>query len=157
MPSLPMPNVPRELTEPTAADATETATRLTRALRGCGIFLERVRPDSTEGRPVVALHGNINVAAASRLAAKLESLSNQPGIPLESLRPPGTLPLEVSPHEVQVGDYLPLDEGCFGILNLRGAGVSGRILELVGRQPFVMTGTRVIFRPAKRFHGPIPS
>ncbi|XMN06983.1 hypothetical protein ACK8N7_13480 [Streptomyces griseobrunneus] len=147
MTSFPLPTVP------TVADATATATRLTRALRSCGVFLERVRPDSVEGVPVVAVHGFINVLAASRLAEKLEALGDRPSFTLESVRPPGTLPLEAQPNEVQVGDYLPLDEGCFGILNLRGAGVSGRIVELDGRQPFVMTGPRIIFRRAEKFQG----
>lgn len=149
MTSFPLPTVP------TAADATATATRLTRALRSCGVFLERVRPDSAQGLPGVAIHGFIDVTMASRLAEKLESLADRPSFTLESVRPPGTLPLEAQPNEVQVGDYLPLDEGCFGILNLRGAGVHDRIVELDGRRPFVMTGPRIIFRPATKFHGSI--
>ncbi|SCD91417.1 hypothetical protein GA0115243_104782 [Streptomyces sp. ScaeMP-e83] len=157
MTSFPLPTVPQELTKPTAADATATATRLTRALRSCGVYLERVRPDSVAGRPVVAVQGHINITAAARLAEKLESLASRPSATLESLRPPGTLPLEVEHHEVRVGDHLPLDDGCHLIVNMRGAGASSRILELQGRQPYVMTGPRVIFRSAEQFHGPIRS
>ncbi|MFE2294265.1 hypothetical protein [Streptomyces sp. NPDC059452] len=161
MTTAPLPDTPSELTEPTERtddDASATATRLVRALRGCGIFLERVVPRSVGGRTVVAVHGHINVHAAGRLAARLESLAHRPSMPLEALRPEGTLPLEVLPDQVRVGDHLPLEDRCYRIRNMRGASGSSRILELEGRRlPWIMTGPRVVFRRADQFQFPLPA
>ncbi|MFZ4264975.1 hypothetical protein ACOZFM_29695 [Streptomyces arboris] len=156
--SSPLPYVPPGLNDPTEKDASATAVRLVRALRGCGVFLEQVVPESVSGRPVVAVRGRMNVRTAERLAAGLESLAHRPAKPLEALRPEGTLPLEVRPDEVKVGDYLPLDGGCYCIRNMRGASGSSRILELEGRQlPWIMTGPRTVFRPADQFQFPLPT
>ncbi|WP_145500792.1 hypothetical protein [Streptomyces sp. CFMR 7] len=153
MTSSPTPTMPEERTVPTAADATATATRLTRALRSCGVFLERVRPDSVSGRPVVAVSGYINIETAERLAEKLEMAGHRPSVDLQSLRPPGTLPVRVEHTEVQVGDYLPLDDGCHLIVNMRAAGRSSRTLELQSHPPFVMTHARMVFRSVEKIHG----
>ncbi|MGA5047988.1 hypothetical protein [Streptomyces arboris] len=156
--SSPLPYVPPGLNDPTEKDASATAVRLVRALRGCGVFLEQVVPESVSGRPVVAVRGRMNVGTAERLAAGLESFAHRPAKALEELRPKGTLPLEVTPDEVKVGDHLPLDGGCYRIRNMRGASGSSRILELEGRQlPWIMTGPRTVFRPADQFQFPLPT
>lgn len=158
MPTSPLPHVPPGFNEPTEEDAAAAAVRLVRALRGCGVFLEQVVPRVVGGRPVVAVRGHMNVGTAKRLTAGLESLAHRPAKPLEELCPGGTLPLEVRPAEVRVGDYLPLDGGCYRIRNMRGTGGSSRILELEGRrQPWIMTGPRTVFRPADQFQFPLPT
>ncbi|MFI1785233.1 hypothetical protein [Streptomyces rubiginosohelvolus] len=156
--SSPLPYVPPGLNEPTEKDASATTVRLVRALRGCGVLLEQVVPEVVSGRFVVAVHGRMSLGTAQRLAAGLESLAHRPTKPLEELRPEGTLPLEVTPDGVKVGDHLPLDGGCYRIRNMRGASGSSRILELEGRRlPWIMTGPRTVFRPADQFQFPLPT
>ncbi|WP_411083720.1 hypothetical protein [Streptomyces sp. cmx-18-6] len=158
MTSFPLPYVPPDPNEPTEKEASATAVRLVRALRGYGVFLEQVAPEAVSGRLVVTVRGRMSVRTAERLAAGLESLAYRPAKPLEELRPEGTLPLEVRPDGVRVGDHLPLDGTCYRIRNMRGATGSSRILELEGRRlPWIMTSPRTVFRPADQFQFPLPT
>ncbi|MFD7162737.1 hypothetical protein [Streptomyces violascens] len=62
--------------------------------------------------------------------------------------PPRTKPHTCTPDQMKIDDYVRLDTTCYRVKDMRShGGASGRVLILDGYGPWVMTGSREIFRP----------
>lgn len=62
--------------------------------------------------------------------------------------PPNTRPETCTPDQMKVNDYVRLGIQCYRVGDMRSrGGTSGRVLILDGYGPWVMTGSRQIFRP----------